>query len=159
MKDQKVVIVDVDGTLSNNDHRQRFLDKEKYSGMTEDDRWECFFSLCFLDSPKIATIETVTALYKAGHRIVIFTGRPEKYREPTREWLNFHQVPFSALYMRPDEDRAPDHEVKEKMLSKMYMDSGFSKHDVMLVLDDRQSVVDMWRRLGLTCFQVAPGDF
>jgi hypothetical protein len=25
--------------------------------------------------------------------------------------------------------------------------------------DDRQRVVDMWRRNGITCFQVAPGDF
>jgi hypothetical protein len=26
-------------------------------------------------------------------------------------------------------------------------------------VDDRQKVVDMWRAEGLTCFQVAPGDF
>lgn len=34
------------------------------------------------------------------------------------------------------------------------------KYNVRLVLDDRNQVVDMWRdELGLTCFQVAPGDF
>jgi hypothetical protein len=27
------------------------------------------------------------------------------------------------------------------------------------VLDDRDQVVTMWRGLGLTCLQVAPGDF
>jgi hypothetical protein len=30
---------------------------------------------------------------------------------------------------------------------------------VEFILDDRQQVVDEWRRMGLTCFQVAPGDF
>ena len=35
----------------------------------------------------------------------------------------------------------------------------FHIDDVFLVVDDRQKVVDMWRDLGLTVFQVAPGDF
>lgn len=30
---------------------------------------------------------------------------------------------------------------------------------VEIVFDDRNSVVKMWRLLGLTCFQVAEGDF
>ncbi|MDJ0647343.1 MAG: hypothetical protein QNJ60_01435 [Xenococcaceae cyanobacterium MO_188.B19] len=29
----------------------------------------------------------------------------------------------------------------------------------LFILDDRQQVVDMWRSLGLTVFQVAEGDF
>ena len=33
------------------------------------------------------------------------------------------------------------------------------KYNVHFVLDDRQQVVDMWRSLGLTVFQVAEGDF
>ena len=33
------------------------------------------------------------------------------------------------------------------------------KDDVFAVFDDRQQVVDMWRSNGLTCFQVADGDF
>ena len=31
--------------------------------------------------------------------------------------------------------------------------------NVAMVFDDRQQVVDMWRDNGLTCFQVADGDF
>lgn len=30
---------------------------------------------------------------------------------------------------------------------------------VTAVFDDRQQVVDMWREIGLTCCQVAPGNF
>ena len=33
------------------------------------------------------------------------------------------------------------------------------KNDIFAVFDDRQQVVDMWRANGLTCFQVAEGDF
>jgi len=33
------------------------------------------------------------------------------------------------------------------------------KYHVEFVLDDRNQVVNFWRYLGLTCFQVAEGDF
>ena len=33
------------------------------------------------------------------------------------------------------------------------------KDNVEAVFDDRQKVVDMWREIGLTCMQVAPGNF
>ena len=36
---------------------------------------------------------------------------------------------------------------------------GLDKDDVFAVFDDRNQVVDMWRSNGLTCFQVAKGDF
>ena len=32
-------------------------------------------------------------------------------------------------------------------------------YDVRYVLDDRQQVVDAWRSIGLTVFQVAEGNF
>lgn len=156
---QKVILVDVDGTLSDNEHRQHWLDKEKHSGLTEDERWDVFFASCFLDKLKLSTAAVVNAMFKEGFRPVIFTGRPERYKEMTREWLNYHQVPFVAIYTRKDDDRRPDHEVKEGMLTQLYLDLGVTKHDIALVLDDRDSVVAMWRRIGLTCFQVAPGDF
>jgi hypothetical protein len=57
--------------------------------------------------------------------------------------------------MRGDGDKRPDHIVKKIILSDMRK-VGL---DPVLVFDDRQSVVDMWRGEGLTCLQVAPGDF
>lgn len=33
------------------------------------------------------------------------------------------------------------------------------EYRVLVVLDDRKQVVDMWRSLGLTCLQVAEGNF
>ena len=39
------------------------------------------------------------------------------------------------------------------------LDTLIDKDDVFAVFDDRQQVVDTWRANGLTCFQVADGDF
>ena len=50
--------------------------------------------------------------------------------------------------------------VPDEILKKHMLDNApFHIDDVFLVVDDRQKVVDMWRDLGLTVFQVAPGDF
>jgi len=51
------------------------------------------------------------------------------------------------------------HFVPDNTLKKQFLNEHFDINDVFLVVDDRQQVVDMWRSLGLTVFQVAKGDF
>ena len=58
--------------------------------------------------------------------------------------------------MRPDtkQDKfTPDDVLKQNWLNDL------DKKDILCVFDDRQKVVDMWRNNGISCFQVAPGDF
>jgi hypothetical protein len=47
----------------------------------------------------------------------------------------------------------------DEILKKHMLDLFVDIDDVFLVVDDRNKVVDMWRSLGLTVFQVAEGDF
>jgi hypothetical protein len=54
----------------------------------------------------------------------------------------------NVRYFKPDE-----------ILKKQMLDDHVDIDDVFCVVDDRQKVVDMWREIGLTCFQVAPGNF
>ncbi len=56
---------------------------------------------------------------------------------------------------RQDGDRRPDYEVKEEMLQKI-RDCGL---DPKVAFEDRNQVVDMWRRNGLICYQVANGAY
>ena len=59
------------------------------------------------------------------------------------------------LFMRPTGDTR-----KDSILKKEIYDNHIKgKYNVKYVLDDRDSVVEMWREQGLTCLQVAPGDF
>ena len=53
--------------------------------------------------------------------------------------------------MRPFGDRRKDLIVKKEL----YMNHIHNNYDVICVFEDRQSVVDMWRELGLLCCQVA----
>jgi len=79
-------------------------------------------------------------------------------RHDTLRWLseNVHyEINDDFLFMRDDEDYRPDFEVKEDILQHLH-DTG---HEPVLAFDDRQQVVDMWRRNGIRCAQVAEGNF
>lgn len=108
------------------------------------------------DEPIEVIIDIVEALWSAGLEVVFMSGRKEAARETTEEWLARH-VTFSdwTLFMRSDGDNRPDNLVKADLFDEHVREN----FDVKFVLDDRDQVVDMWRRMGLTCLQVAPGDF
>lgn len=86
---------------------------------------------------------------------ILLSGRGEEYREPTEQWLKENDVQYDELYMRPAKDSREDSIVKEELYRKHVE----PVYDVLWVLDDRDRVVQMWRRIGLTCLQVNEGDF
>lgn len=88
--------------------------------------------------------------------ILCVSGRKEQARAQTAHWLRVRaRIFFSALWMRADDDNRPDEQMKEEIY-RQHIEPGF---EVLYVLDDRDKVVKMWRSLGLTCLQVAEGDF
>lgn len=139
----QVVIVDLDGTFADCRHRLHHV--------TEGNRnWDEFFKTMG-DDPMVEQIyEVCWAMVQAGYRIFICTGRPEDYREVTTEWLMAHNIPYDMLLMRPKGDFIADHIVKQRMLDHIQNELG---RDIFMVIDDRQSVVDMWRANGLYVLQ------
>ena len=87
--------------------------------------------------------------------VIVMSGRDESCRTETERWLNKHNIPFDFLFMRPEGDMRKDNIIKHELFNKYVRDN----YDVKFVLDDRQQVVDMWRKMGITCLQVAEGDF
>lgn len=90
------------------------------------------------------------------YTIVFCSGRPDSHRQQTIEWINKH-IFFGEhrIFMRKAGDHRPDEKVKEELLGQMREDG----LEPFMVFDDRKRVVEMWRRNGLRCLQVAPGDF
>ena len=87
---------------------------------------------------------------------VFCSGRDDGARDATVAWLDEHVgVRYADLLMRRAGDMRADSVVKLELFDENIR----NEYNVLGVFDDRQSVVDMWRSLGLTCFQVAPGDF
>ncbi len=91
-----------------------------------------------------------------GDRIIFMSGRSERCRPDTERWLAEHYGrPYEKLLMRPAGDVRRDAVVKEELFDAEVR----RQYRVRLVLDDRDQVVAMWRRLGLVVWQVADGDF
>ena len=133
------VLVDIDGTTALMAARSPFDETRVHE-----------------DRPNRPVINVIRAMAAAGNEIVFMSGRTEGCRAATAAWLDAHLgVRFSALYMRPAGDGRKDSVVKRELFDRHIRD----RYDVACVLDDRTQVVEMWRSLGLTCMQVAPGEF
>ena len=97
-------------------------------------------------------------LKKDGHRVVIFSGRSKATKDATKDWLNDLDIPFDVLKMRPTDGGFKW--MKDDVLKKKWLDDLFpNTDDITCVFDDRDKVVQMWRDNGITCFQVAEGNF
>lgn len=107
------------------------------------------------DLPNPAVIEATRAAADSGAQIIYCSGREDSARAATAEWLDRHVGVPGPLHMRAATDGRKDAVVKRELFDAHIRD----QWDVRYVLDDRQQVVDMWRELGLTVFQVAKGDF
>lgn len=146
------IIFDIDGTLADCSHRRHFVEGKKKD-------WESFYEHMDEDKPNANTLDYLCICKEyVGYTPLLVTGRPEKYRKTTRDWLhkhggyNFYSL---CLFMRPDDDYTPDDELKKRI----YLEMIEPYYKVKLVIDDRDKVVKMWRSLGLECWQVAEGNF
>lgn len=145
----KAYIFDIDGTLADCSHRLHHI-----TGSKKD--YDAFYAAC-KDDESITDVCMIAWKLDSYH-IIYLTGRPEKYRDMTTEWLvkndlDFHCYPH--LVMRANGDHRPDYVIKQEIYEREIKD----KYDVIGVFEDRQQCVDMWRKLGLTCFQVANGNY
>lgn len=103
------------------------------------------------------TVIADLAVMLAEHdRLVIMSGRDEVCRADTEQWLHENLGDaWAELHMRPEGDRRADYIVKADLFDRHVRD----RWNVIGILDDRTQVVRMWRAMGLTCLQVADGDF
>ena len=108
------------------------------------------------DIPNASVVSLYRALWIANsYDLILVTGRNERFRALTEQWLIWNEIPFSRLLMRADQDFRADHVIKEELLDLLLTEG----KEVSFTVDDPQQVVDMRRRRGITCLQCDVGDF
>jgi len=150
-------IFDLDGTLALIQHRRHYVE-----GPTKD--WDAFYAACVDDKPNAPMVQLLNDLLRSGFDIEvwIFSGRSDKVREETINWLVEHtllvpeELEGPMLTMRRANDYTPDEVLKKQWLDGMLIED---RERLVCVFDDRDRVVKMWRAAGVTCLQVAEGDF
>jgi predicted kinase len=130
-------LVDIDGTVAIKG------DRDIYDG-----------SKAHLDTVNEDVAEVIRML-SVDHPMIYMSGRSDEHREVTEAWLAAHGLIADHLHMRASGDHRKDSAVKHELFDKHVRHN----YNIRGVFDDRNQVVEMWRAIGLTVFQVADGNF
>ncbi|MGW1864857.1 phosphatase domain-containing protein [Streptomyces mauvecolor] len=130
-----LAVFDLDGTLADSSHRQRFLDRRPRD-------WDAFFAAAPADPP---LAEGVALCREAAGdcEVVYLTGRPERCREDTLAWLAEQGLPDGALHMRRNDDRRPARVTKLQILRRL----GRGR-EIRMLVDDDELVCDAAEQAG-----------
>jgi FMN phosphatase YigB (HAD superfamily) len=144
--DNRIIITDLDGTISDYTHRQYFYSQKMY---------DKFNSMAAGDVAIEEICNILRRLKDDETDIYVLTAREEIYRQLTKDWLNLYDVPFDKLLMRKKGDNRSDAKIKLELYQENIPDPA----NVWFVLEDRSVCVSMWRKIGLKCLQVADGGY
>lgn len=134
----KAVLCDIDGTLA------RHVSRGPYE-----------IEKCETDLLDEEVARILALADRAEDYVLLLSGRQSEFREHTERWLKANGVVYDELWMRAEGDRRSDDVVKAELFDAYVR----GQYNVRFVLDDRDRVVALWRRMGLRCWQVAYGNF
>jgi adenylate kinase family enzyme len=153
-KTKPAVIIDLDGTLCNIDHRLHHVKHEN----RKHNRWDLFNKE--IPNDKLNEwCKKILGYMGIHHPIILCSGRVDSSRNDTETWLVKHEIKpvrdYRHLFMRHRQDYRTDYIIKEIILDFEIL----TRYNVLFAIDDRKQVVDMWRRRGIVCLQCAEGEF
>lgn len=132
---RSLAIIDLDGVVA--DVRARLV---HIRGHSRD--WARFFA-GIPDDPVLPEGRAVVERLAPDHDIVYLTGRPERTRRDTEQWLERHGLPRGHVVMRSDRDRRPARMLKPRLLRELSRD-----RTVAIVVDDDAEVCAALERAG-----------
>lgn len=145
---KEVIIVDLDGTLTDCEHRVHHVHSKPKD-------WQSFNRGMVHDELNIWCSKLISSMKSNGTETILLTGRGEEFRKETESWLQDKGITYLHLFMRGVDDHRPDCEIKKEI----YQSKIAPKFKTLFVVEDRKSVVKMWREINLTCLQCDWGDF
>jgi hypothetical protein len=134
-----LAIIDIDGVVADVRHRLHHITQRPKD-------WDSFFDAASADPPHAEGIGVVRKIAE-GHEIVYVTGRPERTRDATIEWLVRQGIGGHRLVMRPAGDRRPAAQVKVQLVRRLARG-----RQVGIVVDDDAQVLAAMRAAGYPTF-------
>ncbi|GAA2457728.1 LNS2 domain-containing protein [Streptomyces glaucus] len=133
--ERPLAVFDLDNTLADTAHRQRFLERRPRD-------WDAFFAAAPQDPP---LSEGVALARRSAEEceVVYLTGRPERCRRDTLDWLAAHGLPEGRLHMRRDDDRRPARFTKLAILRRLAR-----TREIRVLVDDDELVCADAERAG-----------
>jgi phosphoglycolate phosphatase-like HAD superfamily hydrolase len=124
-----VAVFDIDGVLADVRHRLHHIE----SGRRD---WDGFFASVSDDPALSDGCQAALQAVASGLTLIYLTGRPERCRPDTLQWLSEQGLPEGELIMRRDADRRPARVLKVEALRRIA-----SHAQVAYLVDDDAEVV------------------
>lgn len=145
------IIVDIDGTIANLDHRLPYILNEDGSQKDSKEKdWDNFYKDLDKDKPIERVLEMIRNIVEHnGYNILVITGRSAKYLKQTHKWVNdilgkHIQGQFTVqTEMRSIGDRRDDDIVKKERLHSVLSKEELKR--VTHVFEDRPRCLKMYR--------------
>ena len=137
VKNNHVIVFDIDGTLSEKGGRNPFNEKDVLQ-----------------DEVHSSIVHMLQMYFNSGNEVIVCTGRTEGCRKDTEQWFRINVGFVPKMYMRNVGDVRPDWQVKTEMWNEIC-----KYRYISLIVDDRNQVVRRARMLGLKVAQVEYGNF
>jgi beta-phosphoglucomutase-like phosphatase (HAD superfamily) len=132
-----LAVFDLDNTLADTAHRQRFLERRPRD-------WDAFFAAA-PDDPPIPQAIALVLESAEECEVVYLTGRPERCRSDTLDWLAAQGLPEGKVFMRRNDDRRPARRTKLEILRRLAR-----TRDIRVFVDDDELVCEDAERAGFT---------
>ncbi|MEV7525297.1 hypothetical protein [Streptomyces sp. NPDC091371] len=140
---RQLAVFDIDNTLADTGHRQHFLERRPRD-------WSGFFAAAPADPP-LGRGVALAVESAEDCEVVYLTGRPERCRADTLDWLARHGLPEGRLWMRGNQDRRPARTAKLEVLGRLARG-----REVRMLVDDDELVCQAARAAG---FRVVLADW
>lgn len=136
------MIFDIDGCLADPEHRMYMVDGTVGGNPPN---WDKFFAACIYDDPHEGLCSLARMVSDSETHLILLTGRPERIRAQTSEWLKSQGIFYDKLILRSNSDFRANWEYKEAELKKL-KEEGFN---VTMAVDDDPHIISMYRRNGI----------
>lgn len=134
-----IVLFDIDNTLADMDHRLHYLNRD-------DPNWNEFEDQAHLDTPIMPTIITAQSYKAAGKQVWCWSGRTDRIKGVTEQWLHDHNVPFDQLLLRSQQQA--ESEPTEMTKLNWLLHGPVPADRVICAFDDDPTVVRVLRDHG-----------
>ena len=103
------------------------------------------------DIPNIGVCDIIKQLQKQ-YTIVVATGRDTSQAEVTKQWLDKQGIIVNDYFFRTNGDYRKGIEIKKEEIIAI-----LEKYDIVAIFEDCESIVQMYRDMGLTVLQPNKG--
>lgn len=132
--------VDLDGVLADVRHRLHHVRSRPKD-------WSAFFAAA-ADDLVLEDGRVVADRLALDHDLLYLSGRPERCRVDTEDWLRRHGLPPAPVWLRPEGDHRPARQLKVDLLRRLQRDQ-----PVAVLVDDDPAVCAAAEQAGFTVFR------